>query len=145
MDYCAVADVLAVSDTETLTGLTDDENSGDIDDAIIQVAIGKATEEINARLRTFMPALPTMPEPLLIRIATQIALYHLYLRRGLTEIRKDEYATCQQMLKDLQSGKLRLDVPASVPDVDLSPGAAFTRPVAITNRVPTDFLTGHCA
>jgi phage gp36-like protein len=144
MDYCTQSDVLAASDTETLIGLTDDENSGDVDDVIVLIAIGKATEEINARLRTFMPALPTMPEPLLTRIATQIALYHLYLRRGLTEVRKDEYATCQQMLKDLQSGKLRLEIPVTT-DVDLSPGAAFTRPTVIVDQVPTNFLTRYGA
>lgn len=142
MDYCTLADVLAASDTETLLGLTDDEGSGDVDEAIVQAAISKATEEINARLKTFLSVLPTMPEPLLIRIAVQITLYHLYLRRNITEARKDEYAICQQLLRDLQSGKLRLEVPTAEADIAVLFGAAFTRPGVSMIQAPVDFYTG---
>jgi phage gp36-like protein len=80
---------------------------------------------------------------LLTRIAVQITLYHLFLRRNLTDSRKDEYANCQQMLKDLQTGKLRLECqqPDSL-DVN-APGASYTQPVALFAKVPAGFYTGQ--
>lgn len=113
MSYCTVSQVLAAMDPVSMSQLTDDVSASEITKERIEEAITAADAEIDSYLG-MVTTLPLSTIPVLLgRIAVQIALYHLFLRRNQGQYREVEYQNCRAWLKDIASGKVTLGLPAT--------------------------------
>lgn len=136
MAYCIVEDIRAVMDEQELIQLTDDADTGAVDEAVIAQAIADAETEIDGYLAARYP----LPLPdgtglgLLKTLAKDIAIYRLYLRRmGPPEYRADQYKAAIKTLGKIAEKKMGLgpDDPeppseADIPEFESSP-AVFGR------------------
>ena len=111
MPYCDLDDLKQdISGTE-LQQLTDDERLGAVNEDRINAAIGAAGDLIDGFLRGRY-ALPLDPVPTIVRtIATEIAIYRLFLRKKRQTITKemtDNYNAQIRLLEKLQRGEITL-------------------------------------
>lgn len=107
--YCTQADIEASE--QDLIELTDDSNSGVIDQSIIDKAVTNAVELIDGYLRGRY-TLPLDPVPgLLTTLAADITLYRLYARRtrlAIPESLSDRYKNALKVLDNIQKGMVAL-------------------------------------
>lgn len=120
--YCTLADLLDQVPERELIQLTDDEDTGELQQGYVDAAIRDATDIINGYVRGRYGTFPADQVPGLIRtLCVDIALYELYKRRlGHRMDRNDpwyiRYQDALAMLKDIQKGVLVLDAPLLVGD-----------------------------
>ncbi len=132
MAYCTQADLLEQIEETDLIGLTDDENTGEIIDAIVTRAIVDADGEIDSYCGGSYDV-PFAPAPVMIRkISVDIAIYNLYTRRAIRvvqEERKQRYDNAVRFLKDVSRGlvKLGADAPAQANPVNQATIAGNSR------------------
>lgn len=107
--YCTIDDLRSQSSNEVLIRCTDDEGTGEIDQAIIDEKINDAQMEIDSYCRAQYPV-PFDPVPGLIRkLTVDITLYNLISRRGLDEDSPDvilvkRYRDAVKLLENLAKG-----------------------------------------
>lgn len=110
MAYATRAQLDAALAPALLAQLTDDAAGATADEAIIAEAMAQADAEMDLYLgQVATTPLPQVP-PVLARVAVQLAIYFLYLRRGLAdETRLAEYRNCTRILGEIAAGRLRLE------------------------------------
>lgn len=109
--YCAKADILDLLEEQLLIQLTDDEDTGVVNEARVDKAISDACGVIDGYLGTRYPV-PLATVPVLIRTyAVDIAIYTLFSRRqGPPDERRDRYKDAVSMLAKIASGAFSLGV-----------------------------------
>lgn len=120
MAYCIVDDLLGQVPAETLLRLTDDEETGIVNQQRVNEAIENAEAEIDAYAQARLPV-PFNPVPKVIRkLAIDIALYNLFSRRGIEEGSSDEivisrYKDAIKFLENLAKGLVSIGQPTPPP------------------------------
>lgn len=117
MAYVTSAQLQTALGTDLFLRLFDDNADGTADAAVVADTIAKAEARINGYCggRYSISALAASPPPDLLEIATAICKQIAYLRKpefsveGKTPV-EGEYRDAIGRLKDVQSGKYRLDV-----------------------------------
>lgn len=126
--YCALDDLRKQSSDEFLLRCTDDENTGVIDQAIIDEKIADAQTEIDSYCRA-QYSVPFQTVPGLIRkLTVDIALYNLVSRRGMDEDSPDvilvkRYRDATKLLENLAKGIVTIG-PTAVGDPTPQPQQA---------------------
>lgn len=110
MAYSTLEDLKTYMPERDLIQLTDQDNVNEIDEEIVDDAIRRADNIIDAYLRGRYPAPITGTIPQEIKdISTKLASYNLYrknMQLTLPEPVKAEHSDAMSMLKAIQSGKL---------------------------------------
>lgn len=121
--YCAKADILDLLEEQKLVQLTDDENTGLVNDARVDKAIADACGEVDGYLGARYP-LPLPITPVIIRkCAVDIAIYNLFSRAlGAPEERRDRYKDAIAFLGKVASGGISIG--AGDPDGTPKPSEA---------------------
>jgi len=110
MAYCTLEDILTQLDEDTLIELTDDAGAGTVNGAVVERAIADADAAIDAYCQGRY-TLPLSPVPPMIRrISVDMAIYHLYSRRGdaAPETRRDRHRDAVRFLQRVAEGQIRL-------------------------------------
>ena len=127
MAYCTQADLIGRYGEAELTQLTDREQFGGIDAAVLATAIADADAEIDGYLSDGGYPVPLESPPyLLTRHACVIARAHLYADIKTEEVKAD-YAKTLAWLERIASGAVRL--PSGADDRTSTAIAAGTRPL----------------
>lgn len=105
--YCAKQDMIDRYGAEELIQLTDRAGTGVIDDAVLNQAIADSGAEIDGYLATRYELPLTVVPPVLVRIACEIARYHLY-DDAATDTVKDRYDNSVRFLRSLAKGDVSL-------------------------------------
>ncbi len=119
MAYCTLANITDQESVQTLVQLTDDENTGVMDETKVDAAILSADAEIDGYLQSRYPTLP-LPPPVpqvVINISRNIAIYELYSRRGQGSVPENvasRASRSRQMLVDIAKGVISLGASAPV-------------------------------
>lgn len=112
MAYCVIDDLVNVIPEDRLSALTDDRNSGEPDEAVLQTAIDLAAEEMDAYLAV-VARLPLSTVPDLLRsLNADLAVCRLFRRvnTGLPDVWDKAWSNAHQTLSDLAAGRRRLDL-----------------------------------
>jgi phage gp36-like protein len=119
VNYCQVSDIQMIAVAQDLIDLTDDENTGEMNQAIVTQYISDASELIDDYLRGRYE-LPFVNAPgLLLRICRDITLYKLYGRRirlNPPEAIADANNRAYKLLDRIQNGDIVLGVADAPPD-----------------------------
>jgi len=124
--YATQADILEQLDEDTLIQLTDDADTGAVDDDMVTRAIADADAEIDGYCgKRYSVPFSTVPA-IIRKFAVDIAIYNLYARRkGAPEDRKDRYTSALKFLAGVSKGIISLgendpdSTPASnAPEID---------------------------
>ena len=109
MPYCTQADIQNFEVTEKeLVQLTDDDNIGDVDQAMVTAAIAKADAEIDAFCQGSY-TVPFSPVPAIVRgWSATLAAFNLYRNRTKPATIVDRYNKVMSWLKDVQQGKAQI-------------------------------------
>lgn len=109
MAYCSQDDIEKCLQPGSLVYITDDSGSGTVDATKVAEAILKAGSEIDAYCQVKY-TVPFFPVPDLIRsLAEDMAIYHLFSRRGFKEDTADKavqekYKNAIALLRDIAKG-----------------------------------------
>jgi phage gp36-like protein len=126
MAYCEQDDLQEQAPLDELIALTDDQNTGRVDEDTILRAIADGDAEIDAAIGGRY-TLPLASTPAIIRrISVDLALYALYSRRavlGLPEVRQIRRDAAVRLLRDLATGLMVLQI-ASEPVAQSGAGIA---------------------
>ena len=133
--YCTLADILKSRVPEArLIQLTDDQDTGEVNEEAVNSAISDAGEMIDGFLRGRYP-LPLSPVPGLIRtIALDLATYGIYGMKPEFELPKlvgERYETSTKLLMRIQDGKMDLYEKGEPAQVAASGGPAFVKGTAV--------------
>ena len=113
MAYCTLADITKRIPETTLVNLTDDQDLGVIDEAVVSGIIADADELIDGFLRGRYE-LPLADIPGLVKsLSVDLVAYSIYGRRAEFEIPKavsDKHAATLKILQSIQKGEVRLGV-----------------------------------
>lgn len=112
MSYSSKEDLLMLVSAEELTQLSDLQNSGDIDDNIVDASIETADSLIDSYIAGRVRSVPLQTVPVIIRkISAKLALCELYSNRlnrvlpeGLGEMRKNSL----EILENLKNGRIKI-------------------------------------
>jgi phage gp36-like protein len=112
MAYCVLADITAKRIPEaTLIQLTDDQDTGAVDQTVVDGIIADADELIDGHLRGRY-VLPLEPVPGMVKaLSVDIAVYNLYGRRSEYETPKgvaEKYAAAMKILEKIRKGEIAL-------------------------------------
>ena len=110
MAYSVKDDVLEQMDEDILLQLTDDHDTGVVDDDKVTRAIADADASIDTYCQGRY-SIPLSPVPDKIRqVSVDISIYNLYSRRGDTvpENRKDRHKEALRFLEKVSEGKISL-------------------------------------
>jgi phage gp36-like protein len=132
MSYCAKADILEQLDEDILIQLTDDEDTGSVDDDMVTRAIADADAEIDSYCGVRYPV-PFSTVPGIIRkLSVEFSIYNLYARRkGVSDDRKDRYNNGIRFLRDVSKGVVSL----GADDPDSTPSDANTPQISSSDRI----------
>lgn len=115
MGYATRAQLEEALTPTLLAQLTDDSAGVTPDEGLIAEMMAQADDLIDVYLGQAVPLPVTAPEtlpPALSRIAVQVTIYFLYLRRGLAdEARREDYRSQVQLLSQMATGKIRVVTP----------------------------------
>lgn len=113
MAYCELEDLQEQAPLEELVSMTDDANTGRVNEDTILRAIADADAEIDAAIGGRY-TLPLASTPAIIRrISVDLTLYNLYSRRavvGMPEIRLIRRDAAARLLRDLATGLMVLQI-----------------------------------
>jgi phage gp36-like protein len=137
--YIDVDDLLDELGENTLVQLTDDEGTGEINEARVLKAIDYASGLFDSYARSRY-SLPLPSTPLVRALNLDLAVFHLYKSRsGLPEgvyiVKKNAHDEAVKTLKDIGGGKAALDVPAAEESIS-NPDNTDT---ILTNATSTKF------
>lgn len=132
MAYCTLADIEAPN--EDLIELTDDGDTGEVDQDNVDKAIGNADELIDGYLRGRY-TLPLDPVPGLIRtLSATITLRRLYGRRprlAVPDSLSDDYKNALKLLENIQKGLVTLGAPTTGEELPVEPVSQVKAPTRI--------------
>jgi phage gp36-like protein len=124
MTYATATDLQQRYGLDELTQLTDTSGAGVPDAAVVALALGDATAEIDGYLSArYVLPLPTVPTAL-TRITCDIARYRLWADRASDEVRR-RYEDAVKLLTNISKGLVNL----GLTDTDTAPTpsqASFT-------------------
>lgn len=125
MTYATQSDLETRFKNQELIELTDEAGTGEIDAAVIAVALTDADSEINGYLasRYALPLTQTSDE--LVRLACDIARYKLYDTRA-TELVKARYDDAIKKLRDVARGVASLGIDQASQPVKVAGGATIS-------------------
>jgi phage gp36-like protein len=107
MNYCSTQNLIDLpSGEQELIQLTDRDNLGVINEAVLAKAIADAGAEMNGYLTRYKLPLTHVPENF-VRLACDITLYHLYRGRMLDEVER-RYNAAIKYLEQIAAGKITL-------------------------------------
>lgn len=130
MTYASQQNLIDRFGEDELIQLTDRENLGAIDAAVVARALADADAEINGYLSTRY-TLPLSPVPAVLeKLACDIARYQLF-ENAVTEIVKQRYENAIRFLKDVAAGKVTLGV-----DGNGDTAATISNSVQISSTTP---------
>lgn len=111
MAYSTQTDILKQIEEDLLIQLTDDNETGSVDAAIVTQGIADADAEIDSYLATkYTVPLTTVPD-LVLKFSVDIAIYNLYSRRGTDdEVRTRNYKDAVKQLEAFVAGKATLGI-----------------------------------
>ncbi len=128
--YITLEDIKKLLPEEIIIQLTDDENTGAVNQARVDEAIKGADAEINSYCATKY-AVPFTTVPDIVKsLSVEIAIYNLHKRRTISEEIEKRYDKAIAKLKDISRGLITLGV-------DPAP-AATTEGGAETNKTESD-------
>ena len=131
MNYCQVSDIEMVAPAQDLVDLTDDANTGSMNQAIITQHISDASELIDDYLRGRYDLPFTTVPGLLLRICRSITIYNLYARRiriNPPEAVTDGNKNAMRLLDKIQNGTIVLGVADAPPDTPDSGAIRYSKP-----------------
>lgn len=116
-NYIVKADILEQIPVSDLIELTDDDNTGSVDDSIVNGAIDNSEGEVDGYLASRYST-PVTPVPNIIKAFTvDVAIHRLYGRRqGATEDVEKRYKNAIQFLKNVSKGVVTLGVASPAPE-----------------------------
>ena len=112
MAYATVEDMIARFGELEVLQLTDRNQEGVIDKAVVKTALDDATAEIDAYLGRFRRPFEDVP-PILVRLCCDIARYRLTAAQGVLiteEIRNRYKIDVLELLKALSKGDIQLGI-----------------------------------
>lgn len=115
MAYSTLTDIAERIPAEILLQLTDDADTGSVDEAKAAAAIARADSEIDAWCGGRY-AVPFATVPAIIaELSADLATYYLYSRRQeiIPEARSERYRANQALLKAISAGQVQLPGAAS--------------------------------
>jgi len=129
VSYTDQATLIERFDEVELLASADRDGDDQVDTSLIAQAIVDADAEIDVHLRrVYTLPLPDPVDPLLGRLAADIARYLLQDDKPLDEART-RYQAALETLRRIAAGQLALDVPTSTPGLSVAtdnPGRLFT-------------------
>lgn len=115
MTYCAKQDLIDRFGEAEIIQLTDRENTGAIDDGVLNQAIADADAQVDRKLRGRY-TVPVTPAPDELKpIACDLARFYLY-GVGVSEVVETRYQAAMRELRDYATGINVLDIPAGSDD-----------------------------
>ena len=114
MAYCTIDDIRDQLDEKKLVQLTDDNQTGAVDEDRVTKAVTDADATIDAYCQSRY-TVPLTPVPAKINaVSVDLAVYNLYSRRDDTipELRKDRYKESIRFLEKVSEGKIELGAAA---------------------------------
>lgn len=124
---------------EELVQLTDRQDTGVIDVAVLNLALADADAEIEGYLvgRYQLP-LASVP-PILAHIACDLARYHLYDDHATDHVRQ-RYEDARNLLQNIAKGNVQLGLPASAGAAPVAGSPQASAPIRVfTNETLKDF------
>jgi len=115
MAYSQLADIQERIPEDILLQLTDDDDTGNVDEAKVNASITRADSEIDAWCSgRYAVPFATVP-PIIAELSADLATYYLYSRRQeiIPEARSERYRANQALLKAISSGQVQLPGAAS--------------------------------
>ena len=113
--YCSVEDLIKALGEKEIIQLTDDNLTGEIDEAVANDAIERASSEIDGYLSTFTNVPLDKPPGIIKNICVTIALHNLYLRKSLeVEAIEKNYEHSLKLLEMIATGKIQLALSVNV-------------------------------
>jgi phage gp36-like protein len=115
--YCTIDDIRDQLDEQKLIQLTDDDQSGAVDEAHVTKAITDADATVDAYCQRRY-TVPLTPVPAKINaIGVDLAIYNLYSRRDDTipDLRKDRQKEAIRFLEKVSEGKIELGASTPAP------------------------------
>ena len=110
MAYCTLADLKKMFPSEKLIMLTDDDNTGMVDEARLAEAIAQADADIDAYCAGRFQV-PFSPVPDIVRkISVDLTIYNLYSRRldEIPKTREDRYRDAIKKLEGIGKGLISI-------------------------------------
>lgn len=116
MAYIELQDLIDELGEGLLVELTDDNDTGEINENVISKAIDYAVGTFEAYARTRY-SLPVPATPLVKTRCLDLAIYKLFRKRaeldeGVFKVKKTAHDETISFLKDMQAGRAALDIPA---------------------------------
>lgn len=104
--YCEITDITTTIGEASLIELTDDANTGEVDEAVVTAEIVNADAEINGYCgKKYSVPFATVPA-LIKKYSVDITIYNLYSRRrGAPEDRRNRYKDAIAFLQGISAGK----------------------------------------
>lgn len=128
--YSTLEDIKKLLPEDIIIQLTDDENTGAVNQARVDEAIKAADAEINSYCATkYAVPFATVPD-IVNSLSVEIAIYNLHKRRTMPEDIEKRYDKAIAKLKDISRGLITLGI-------DPAP-AATSEGVAETNKTESD-------
>ena len=117
MAYLELQDLLDELGEDTLVQLSDNDETGEINEARVSKAVQYAQGVFDAYARTRY-SIPVPSTPMVKSINLDLAVFHLYKSRstideGVYKIRKNANDEAIKLLTAINQGKASLDVPAA--------------------------------
>lgn len=117
MSYITAEDLIDELGEDLLVELTDDNDTGEINENVITKAIDYAVGTFDAYARTRY-SLPVPATALVKSRCLDLAIYRLFRKRaeldeGVFKVKKTAHDETISFLKDLQAGRAALDIPAA--------------------------------
>jgi phage gp36-like protein len=115
--YLDLQDFISALGEDVLIQLTDHEDLGEVNEAVVNLAIESASGVFNSYIRGRGYALPVPATSMVKSANLDIAIYNLYKSRtsipeGVYTVRLDAYKQTMKLLLDISNGKASLDVEA---------------------------------
>lgn len=134
MSYSVKADILDQIDEDILIQLTDDEDTGSVDDDKVTKSIADADAEIDGYCgKRYLVPFSTVPN-IIRKLSVDIAIYNLYARRkGAPEELEKRYNNAIRFLKDVAKGLASL----GEDDPDGSPAESHKPDIDQSDRIFT--------
>ncbi len=109
MPYCTKTDILDQMDEEVLIALTDDDDTGLVDDTKVTKAIADADAEIDSYCGVRYSVPFATVTGIIRKLSVEFAIYNLYARRkGVPDDRKERYDNGTRFLRDVSKGMVSL-------------------------------------
>ncbi|MDD3553224.1 MAG: DUF1320 family protein [Deltaproteobacteria bacterium] len=136
MPYATLADMEARYGIEEIIARTNRTDGAGVDTVVLDRALQDADAEIDAYLSTrYALPLPAVPK-ILVRIACDIARYHLWQEMASDEVRR-RYEDAIRLLGNIAKGLISLGIDANQPKPVLSSAAAQTGSPPVFSRDAT--------